>query len=63
MKTLELFRSLIKDGCKWHGDVMSRKWAECLYFDESASDNVARTLESYTEGVDYRLETGAVWIA
>ena len=63
MKSLYLFRSLTKDGCKWHGDVLSSKWSDCLYFDESVSDKVARTLESYIEGIDYKLETGAVWIA
>jgi hypothetical protein len=43
--------------------VISRKWSDCLYFDESVSDKVARTLEDYIEGIDYKLETGAVWIA
>lgn len=27
---LHLFKSLIKDGCEWHGDVLSKKWSECL---------------------------------
>lgn len=60
---LELFRSLIKDGCKWHGDVCSRTWSECLYFNDDNDPEVLQTLYSYEEGTDYKLEEGAVWIA
>jgi len=60
---LELFRSLTKDGATWHGDVMSRKWAECLYFTDGQEATIKRTLEGYEEGVDYKLLVGEVWIA
>lgn len=59
---LELFRSLIKDGCQWHGDVLSRKWSECLYYDEKIEAQVMQTLYPYEVGVHYKLEDGAVWI-
>lgn len=66
LSSLTLFRDLIKDGCKWEGDVVTAKWSEILYFD--AGDDwvvkrVRETLYSYDEGVDYRLEDGGVWIA
>ena len=70
---LELFVSLIKDGCQWQGDVMSKKWGECLYMvSEHSRQAVNRTLDLYEEGVDFRVEgnrdddskgTLAVWIA
>lgn len=54
---LELFRSLIKDGCEWQGDVCSNKWSECLYLiNEHARDAVKRTLRAYNEGTDFELE-------
>ena len=62
-QSLELFVRLTKDGCEWHGDVISRKWSECLYFSEDIEQRVKRTLDSYEEGKDYKLENGCVWIA
>ena len=59
----ELFRSLIKDGCVWQGDVLSQKWSECLYFDEGNRDQVLTTLMHYREGVDFRVVGFGVWIA
>ena len=59
---LHLFKSLIKDGCEWQGDVFSRKWSECLYVREGSEDAVERTLAAYQEGVDYRREGVAIWI-
>jgi len=64
IQSLELFKSLIKDGCTWHGDVMSKKWSECLYYSEHHADAVKRTLEQYKEGEDYRREGEyAIWIS
>jgi hypothetical protein len=61
---LHLFKSLIKDGCKWEGDVMSNSWSECLIVpdDEFVEQRVQDTLEAYEEGVDYQLDGNAVWI-
>ncbi len=55
-----LFKSLIKDGCKWHGDILSRKWTECLYFTPDLKERVVDTL-SRVDGLEYKLEDGAVW--
>ena len=63
---LELFKSLIKDGCEWHGDVVSRKWSECLYVsssNETIQKRVRTTLERYAEGVDYKRDGDSIWIA
>ena len=63
---LHLFKSLVKDGCTWQGDVLSRKWSECLYYTAEQWDAVNRTLLPYEAGVHYKLEGdhtgGAVWI-
>jgi hypothetical protein len=54
---LHLFKSLVKDKCEWQGDVFSRKWSECLFLlEETRREDVKRTLASYSEGVDYKLE-------
>ncbi len=61
-----LFISLIKDGCEWQGDVFSKKWSECLFFDSTdgyVMERVERTLSAYTEGDDYRIIDNAIWIA
>ena len=61
---LELFRSLIKDGCKWHGDTMSRKWAEVLDAeDDHTMERVKQTLSLYIEDIDYRVEHNSIFIA
>jgi hypothetical protein len=60
---LQLFKSLIKDGCEWHGDVMSRKWAEMLYIpNDVVMARVLITLAAYGD-TDYRLHGYEVWIA
>ena len=63
---LQLFKSLVKDGCTRQGDVFSRKWSECLYYTEEQWPQVENTLKAYMEGIEYRLEGdhtgGAVWI-
>lgn len=51
---LELFKSLIKDGCRWEGDVISNKWSELLYFDEANKRRVMSTLNFYEEGKDWK---------
>jgi hypothetical protein len=54
---LYLFKSLIKDGCEWRGDVWSSKWSDCLYMTQGDSRRkVLLTLANYTEGKDYKLE-------
>ena len=60
---LYLFKALIKDGCKWQGDVQSKQWAECLYIPEGLEHQVVETLSPYEEGRDYKREgTRAIWI-
>lgn len=61
---LELFKSLIKDGCQWHGDVTSRKWSECLYVtDTHTREKVGLTLQRFEEGTHYRWDGEyALWI-
>jgi len=62
--------SLFKDGCQWEGDICSKRWAERLVvpLDEHVARRVARTLECYTAGEDYKLENdangkpAAIWI-
>lgn len=59
---LYLFKALIKDGCKWHGDVMSREWSECLYIeDEKTAERVEFTLSMYV-GFIYKRDGMAIWI-
>lgn len=60
---LHLFKSLIKDGCEWHGDIFSPKWSEVLYLPSGKLDNVDRTLAMYEEGVDYKRDDMSIWIA
>lgn len=63
IRSLELFRGLIKDGCEWHGDVMSRRWSECLYIpDDVVMERVLLTLTIYSDS-DYRRDGYEVWIA
>ena len=67
---LGLTVSLFKDGCEWHGDVCSKRWAERLIIplDEHIQERVTRTLEGYVAGEDYKLEwdgngiPAAIWI-
>lgn len=64
LQSLALFRSLIKDGCRWDGDIVSKKWSEVLYFDQSyILDKVRRTVDGLEEGVDYKIEGLSIWIA
>jgi hypothetical protein len=71
---LYLFKSLIKDGCEWHGDVCSKKWSECLIIptrystqygdviDATILDSVQQTLSAYVEGQDFKIENNMIWI-
>lgn len=61
---LELFKSLIKDGCEWQGDIFSKKWSECLYMADNTEcrEHVERTLSMYTEGVDFKRDGISIWI-
>lgn len=68
MKTedsLFLFKSLIKDGCEWQGDVFSKKWTECLFVPENTriEDKIQASLSAYEEGIDWKREGNAIWIA
>ena len=60
---LQLFRSLIKDGAIWQGDVTGSRWAEYLAVPESSQEAVNRTLAQYEEGVAYKRDAGGVWLA
>lgn len=62
MDGLYLFKSLIKTGCEWQGDIFSQKWAECLFYTKDQEERVLRDLEGYEEGVHYRLKDGAIYI-
>jgi hypothetical protein len=67
---LHLTVSLFKDGCEWQGDICSKRWAEYMVvpLNEHVQARVARTLECYTAGEDYKLELdadgkpAAIWI-
>lgn len=62
----ELFTTLIKDGCQWQGDVMSKKWAEFLHIpDDYCLARVTGTIErrKLVAGTDYRMEPQGIWIA
>ncbi len=56
IECLELQMSLIKDGCQWHGDILSKKWSEYLYVPEEIQERVARTLSLYEEDVHFKPE-------
>lgn len=60
---LYLFRSLMKDGCEWQGDIISNKWSEQLFYSITIEAKVKETLAAYNEGNDYKLIDGAVYIA
>ena len=63
IRSLQLFCRLTKDGCKWHGDVVPKKWSECLYFESDFVEAKARqTLAGYVEGEDFKYDNGCVWI-
>lgn len=51
--SLFLFKSLIKDGCEWHGDTLG-KWSEILTVPPGLDHQVRMTLRAYTEGKDYK---------
>ena len=60
---LHLFKSLIKDGCEWDGDILSTKWSECLTApNDDVLAKVKQTLEGYEDGLDYLLKDNAVYI-
>lgn len=60
---LELFRDLIKCGASWHGDVLSRKWSECLYFTEDIKEHVQETLARFPAHLYHVDADGhSVWI-
>jgi len=66
VRGLELFVRLIKDGCQWHGDIVSRRWAEVLLQPESAAqqEQVKLTLANYEAETDYHIgRDGSIWIA
>ena len=61
---LELFKRLIKDGCEWRGDILSKKWSEELYIPQDHMDQVLVTLADF--GYDsYKLDVSlnTIWIA
>ena len=60
---LYLFKALIKDGCQWHGDLLSTKWSEQLYVPADVQEAVDETLKAYTEDVDYKMGLHGILIA
>jgi hypothetical protein len=72
---LYLFKSLIKDGCEWQGDVLSKKWSECVFIpmnysveqgnriDPTITYAVEKTLKAYDRGIEYTRKGNAIWIA
>ena len=44
---LQLWKSLVKDGCTWEGDVFSRNWSECLIVPAGLDSQVCQTLSAY----------------
>ena len=58
--SLHLFKSLIKDGCLWQGDIMSRKFSECLYVPEGLDHQVEHTLNAYPGAFERR--GNEIWI-
>ena len=54
---LSLTINLLKDGCRWEGDTMSRRYAEILIVPDSyIAERITSSLKHYEEGVDYKLE-------
>lgn len=50
----ELFKSLIKLGAQWQGDIHNKQWTEYLYLPAHISDDrLADLLDYYLEGIDY----------
>ena len=61
---LYLFKELIKMGCCWHGDIMSKHWSECLFIENDR--DVARVeeyLTLYRDGVDFKRTGNEILIA
>lgn len=61
LEGLYLFKSLIKDGCEWHGDICSKHWSECLFIPQGLMHQVELTLSAYSQEV-YKKEDNSVWI-
>ena len=53
IRSLYLFKCLIKDGCEWHGDTVSHRWSEVLTVPPGLDHQVRLTLAAYEEGKDY----------
>lgn len=55
---LQLFKRLIKDGCRWRGDIVSKKWSEVVFVPPlkehpAVHEHILVTLAAYEEGVHY----------
>lgn len=64
----ELLIRLFKDGAKWEGDVLHKKWAEYVAVPHDVEHEVMSTLGAYQEGTDFQCETYegrtvGVWVA
>ncbi len=62
MNGLYLFKSLIKDGCEWRGDVCSKKWSERVFIPAGLEHQVELTLGAFEDGVEYSREGNWIWI-
>jgi hypothetical protein len=61
---LYLFKELIKLRCEWQGDIMSKRWSECLFItDDRDIPAVEEYLALYREGVDYKRDGNQILIA
>ena len=61
---LYLFKELIKLRCAWHGDIMSKRWSECLFIEDDRDiPAIEEYLKMYREGVDYKRTGNEILIA
>lgn len=68
---LYLFKSLVKSGAVWEGDVVSKKWSEYLAVPVDRREDVEATLSHWTDDSEddgYKREEAdgklvGVWIA
>ena len=64
IRSLAMFKTLIKAGCRYEGDTLSRKWSEYLLISIDIEEHVRELLDIYefVEGDDFKIENGLIWI-
>lgn len=50
---LQLFKSLVKCGASWQGDILSHRWAELLVFPDGIDEEILEVLGAYENQVHY----------